>query len=135
MNLLKKSKVLAVMALSSSVCLADIYNHGNHNDDQVLFADDSISTLNCGSSTLATCISGVNLTNVTQQWCRNKVTDDTDGPLLFGQGYYHTVQSYALHIMSATDNDYDASTNDYSVDIDYSCSGLSHPAIKMHRSE
>ncbi len=130
-----KQLTWAALALTSTLSLADIYNHGNHNDPQILFGTNSLDTLNCGSSDLATCINPVNLTNVTQQWCRNKVLDTTDGAIPWGQPYYHGVQSYALHIMSAVDQDNASNTNDYTVDVRYSCSGFRHPGSKLELAE
>ena len=129
MNILKKTILSASIVLTSSACLADQYNHGNHNDPHNLFGTNSIDTLSCGSSSLASCISAINLEAIAKQWCRNKVVDDTDGILQWGQAYYHTVQQYALHIISATDNG--SGINNYSVDLQYSCAGYIHPGQKM----
>jgi hypothetical protein len=132
MNILQKSVLSAAIILASGYCQATEFNHGNHDDPYGLFGTDSIDTLNCGSLSLASCISAVSLTNITQQWCRNKVVDDTDGALPWGQGYMHTVQSYALHIISATDNG--SISNNYSVELQYSCSGYGHPGTLHSRS-
>ncbi len=131
MKTIYKTALASSLLLMSSQALAQPYNHGNHNDPQILFGTSSIDTLNCGSSSLSACISAVNLENISKQWCRNMVVDVTDGPLPYGQSYYHTVQSYALHIISATDNG--SLTNNYSIDLLYSCSGLNHPGIVERR--
>jgi len=130
-----KKITFVVLALVSGYAMAQIYNHGNHNDPQVLFGTNSLSTINCGTSDLATCINGVNLSNTSLQWCRNKVVDDTDGMLPWGQPYYHGVQSYAVHIMSALDQDGASNTNDYVVDVRYSCAGFLHSVVIDTRKE
>jgi len=128
MNILKKVALSATGLFASGYGLAEQYNHGNHNDPQGLFGTNAVNTLSCGSASLASCISAVHLEPIAQQWCRNKVVDNTDGMLPWGQPYYHTVQAYALHIISATDNG--SNSNNYSVDLQYSCSGFIHPGQK-----
>lgn len=133
MKHLKKSLLTAAVVMASGVAQAAPYNHGNHNDPQVLFGTNSVNTISCGSMSLSSCISAINLEAIAAQLCRNKVVDDTDGLLPWGQAYFHTVQQYALHVISAIDNS--PGVNNYSVDLEYSCSGYKHPGIVYEYSK
>ncbi|MCW8879284.1 MAG: hypothetical protein OQJ89_08870 [Kangiellaceae bacterium] len=124
----------ATFALGAGSTAAQEYNHGNHNDPHHTFGINSVNTISCGSSSLASCISAVNLEAITKQLCRNKVTDDSDGLLPWGTPYYHTVQQYAVRVLSALDTNGGSGPVAYTVDVQYSCSGYLHPGIK-HKFE
>jgi len=90
------------------------------------FAINTQSTLNCGNSNLPTCISEINLEQVTNQWCRDKVSDDTD-PYLSLDGYYVGVNSYTTRVLSAVDNNNGVGGYAFTAVVQYSCRGDFHP--------
>jgi len=127
-------KILAIAAACfSSYCLADQYNHGNHNDPQQTWAVNAVSTFSCGSSYLSSCIANANTSIITQQKCRDLVTDDTDGILLYGSPYYHSIISYGVRVLSAIDSNSGSGSYAYTIDVQYSCVGYRHPGNKLSR--
>jgi hypothetical protein len=117
-------KLVAITVLFSSNSMAQIYNHGGHNDP--LWEQKNINeTFSCGSLALPNCISGI--LRMTTQSCRDLVLDDTDQtansvPLT----YYFAVTSTGARVTKAIGSP--TGPFDYVIDVHYGCRGFKHPA-------
>jgi hypothetical protein len=130
MNIIKKTVLgMAALGLTSFASVADIYNHGNHNDPHYTYSEGTISTIDCGSSSLATCINQGNIEAFAKGRC--EAIKNVGGLPQWGAPYWHTIQQYAVRPVSAIDGNNGTGANDYTVDVIFSCGGLLHPGIKM----
>jgi hypothetical protein len=125
MNILQKSVLSAAIMMASSICHANPFNHGDHNDPLQGFGTGSVETLNCGSLSLDDCIIPTRLVQFSAQWCYDKVPDIGDG-IMFSvtDSYYTFVGYYNLYILTVSDNG--SSGSNYSVTLHYSCYGRYH---------
>ena len=129
MTVTKSILALAVLGVTSLSAIAAEYNHGNHNETQYTYAIGTIETIDCGNSSLASCINQANIEAFAKGRC--EAIKNVGGMTQYGDPYWHTVQQYAVRPVSAIDGNNGTGANDYSVDIIYSCSGLMHPGIRM----
>ncbi|MFT4924435.1 MAG: hypothetical protein ACI8WB_000513 [Phenylobacterium sp.] len=122
---------LAAFALTSFAATAQEYNHGNHNDTQYTYSEGSVETVDCGSASLASCISAINIEAFSQGRCA--AIKNVGGIFPWGSPYWHTAQSYAVRVVSAIDYNNGTGANNYSIDVKFSCSALLHPGFKTQQ--
>lgn len=132
-NISKKILAVAALATFSMNAAADIYNHGNHNDPSYQYSLGTINTIDCGNSSLASCINQANLEAFAKGRCES--IKNVGGITAYGDPYWHSVQSFGVRPVSAVDGNNGTGTFDYSVDVIFSCSGLLHPGIRYNPSE
>lgn len=114
--------VMGALLAMSGASSAEIYNHGNHNDDNVNFFNGT-ETFNCGSLSIYDCVELSTVQAMTENRCESKVPNTDNGGLFpYGAAYYHSVNSWNITIQSVT------GPSPYTMSISYSCSGLYHPA-------
>lgn len=115
-----------VLAMAAFAVVAQEYNHGDHNDNSYTYATNSIETIDCGSSSLATCINPANI----ESWAKTRCEQikNIGGAIPWGVPYWHSAQSYAVRPVSAQDGNNGVGSFDYTIDVIYSCSALYHPA-------
>lgn len=129
LKLNKSILAIAACALTAATAIAQEYNHGNHNDPQYTYNEGTIETIDCGSSSLATCINQGNIEAYAKGRC--EAIKNVGGPIGYGDPYWHSVQSYAVRPVAAVDLNNGVGSFDYNVDVIFSCSGLLHPGSKQ----
>jgi len=114
-----------IIIFSAGVSQADIYNHGNHNDPYNQFFNGT-ETFNCGSLSVYDCVDLGTIQSMTEDRCETKVVNtDSGGLVVYGQSYYHTVQSFAIIVQSVN------GPAPYSMQVSFKCGGYQHPGIPV----